>query len=137
MIARRRTVMACLAAGTLLFATACGSDDDDDESESTEEGYEIVSDAAVAQGWAQMLGRMAALSADPGTADEESLEEVHELWEGFEGTVKQNDPDAYLAAEEALDAFLEAGEDGDAAAMASATEKMTTTSATYLAAHPG
>jgi hypothetical protein len=84
-----------------------------------------------------MIATMTQLSADPSSADEAALEGVHETWESFEGTVKQNDSDAYLASEEALDSFLEAGADQDAAAMAAATTKMSETAATYLAAHPG
>src|SRR5215207_5299410 len=99
---------ACGAAA--LFATAsllaaCGSDDDEESSATSaasaeaegeeEEGeYDIVSDAAVATGYTDMLETMKTLAADPTTADEEALEEVHEMWESFEGTVKQNDPDA-------------------------------------------
>jgi hypothetical protein len=98
---------------------------------------EVVSDAAVASGYANMLATMTQLSADPGSADEAALEGVHETWESFEGTVKQNDSDAYLASEEALDSFLEAGADKDAPAMAAATAKMSETAAAYLAAHPG
>ena len=59
------------------------------------------------------------------------------MWQGFEGTVKQQDPESYLASEEALDSFLEAGETKDGAAMTTATAKMSETAATYLAAHPG
>ena len=107
------------------------------ESEAAPGSYEVVSDAAVASGYANMLATMTQLSADPGSADDAALEGVHETWESFEGTVKQNDSDAYLASEEALDSFLEAGADKDAAAMAAATAKMSETAAAYLAAHPG
>jgi hypothetical protein len=134
----KRLLTGAIIATSLL--SACGSDDDDDSagSEASAEGeYEIVPDSAVATGYAQLVSQMTQLSADPATADEDALDEVHELWESFEGTVKQNDPDAYLASEEALDAFLEAGGDADGAAMTAATAKMTTTSAAYVAAHPG
>ena len=133
-----RSGIALLALASL--TVACGSDEEESdttEAPAGEEEYEIVSDAAVVDGWTTMIGGMTSLSADPSTADEASLNEIHELWKGFEGTVKQNDPDAYLAAEEALDAFLSAGAEGDAAGMAEATGKMTTTSAAYLAAYPG
>ena len=103
----------------------------------TEGSYEIVSDAAVAQGYADMIDEMTALSADPGGADAEALEGVEEMWQSFEGTVKQQDPESYLASEEALDSFLEAGETEDGATMTTATAKMSETAATYLAAHPG
>ena len=131
-----------VALASLSFVAACGSDDDSssepaEAAESEEGGHEVVPAAEVTSGWAEMLASMTALSADPASATDEALDEVHETWESFEGTVKQEDPDAYLAAEEALDSFLEAGKDGNAVAMAEATAKMTETSATYLAAHPG
>ena len=137
---RRRALPALFALALPFAVVACGSDDEESATTDTPgpgASYEIVSDQAVAEGWATMLATMTQLSADPSSADEEALEEVHEMWESFEGTVKQNDPDSYLTAEEALDAFLSAGEDGDGVAMAEATAKMSTTSATYLAAHPG
>ena len=137
-----------VAVASLALATGCGDDDDsaeatasaettDAEAESVPGSYEVVSDAAVASGYGEMIATMTQLSADPSSADEAALEGVHETWESFEGTVKQNDSDAYLASEEALDSFLEAGADQDAAAMAAATTKMSETTATYLAAHPG
>ena len=143
-----RIGLGLVAVASLALVTACGDDDDSDvpaatadastgESEAAPGSYEVVSDAAVASGYADMLAKMTQLSADPGSADEAALEGVHETWESFEGTVKQNDSDAYLASEEALDSFLEAGADEDAAAMAAATAKMSETAATYLAAHPG
>ena len=143
-----RIGLGLVAVASLALATGCGDDDDSAEApasaettdaseESAPGSYEVVSDAAVASGYGEMIATMTQLSADPSTADEAALEGVHETWESFEGTVKQNDSDAYLASEEALDSFLEAGADQDAAAMAAATTKMSETAATYLAAHPG
>jgi len=143
-----RIGLGLVAVASLALATGCGDDDDsaeapasaettDAEADSARGSYEVVSDAAVASGYGEMIATMTQLSADPSSADEAALEGVHETWESFEGTVKQNDSDAYLASEEALDSFLEAGADQDAAAMAAATTKMSETAATYLAAHPG
>jgi hypothetical protein len=135
-----------VALACLSFVAACGSDDDSGSNEpaeaaESEEGdsgdHEVVPAAEVTAGYAEMLESMTALSADPVSATDEALDEVHETWESFEGTVKQEDPDAYLASEEALDSFLEAGKDGNAVAMGEATAKMSETAATYLAAHPG
>ena len=139
-----------VAVASLALVTNCGDDDDAGEAtaaatadatagedEAAPGSYEVVSDAAVASGYGEMIATMTQLSTDPTSADEAALEGVHETWESFEGTVKQEDPDAYLASEEALDSFLEAGADQDAAAMAAATAKLSETAATYLAAHPG
>lgn len=134
-----RLTVAVVAAVSLL--AACGSDDDADSSSTSDAvtgaSYEIVSDAAVAQGYADMIDEMTALSADPGSADAAALDGVEKMWRSFEGTVKQKDPESYLASEEALDSFLEAGEPKDGATMTTATAKMSETAATYLAAHPG
>jgi hypothetical protein len=143
-----RIGLGLVAIASLALMSSCGDDDDsaeapasaettDAEAESAPGSYEVVSDAAVASGYGEMIATMTQLSADPSSADEAALEGVHATWESFEGTVKQNDSDAYLASEEALDSFLEAGADQDAAAMAAATSKMSETAATYLAAHPG
>jgi len=120
-----------------------GDDSGSSETESTEAAEsesgdpEGVPASEVTSGYAELLASMTALSADPVSATDDALDEVHETWESFEGTVKQEDPDAYLASEEALDSFLEAGKDGNAVAMGEATTKMSDTAATYLAAHPG
>ena len=138
-MSRQRTLLLAAPVALLALLTACGDDDggSSDTTAAPEASYEIVSDATVAQGYASMLTEMAKLSADPSTATAAALDEVHEMWEGFEGTVKQNDSEAYLASEEALDAFLEAGAKKELAAMAAATQKMTLASAAYLAKHPG
>jgi hypothetical protein len=143
-----RVGLGLLAVTSLTLIAGCGDDDDSADAaaatataqtsdEAAPGSYEIVTDAAVAQGYSDMLATMTQLTADPSTADDKALEGVHETWQSFEGTVKQNDSDAYLASEEALDSFLEAGADKDAAAMAAATAKMSETAATYVAAHPG
>ena len=80
---------------------------------------------------------MTELSADPVSATDEALDEVEETWESFEDAVKEEDSDAHEASEEALDRFLEAGEDGNAVAMGEATAEMSATAESYLAAHPG
>jgi hypothetical protein len=98
--------------------------------------YEIVPDADVTKGLGQTVAKMTALTATGG-ADDEEFEEVHELWESFEGTVKQKEPDDYLTFEEALDSFKAAGKAEDRVKMTEAATKFSTTSASYLAKHPG
>ena len=118
------------------FVAACGSDDDSSESDEAAESDE-AQPAAVAAGYAELLAAMTELSADPVSATDEALDEVEETWESFEDAVKEEDSDAHEASEEALDRFLEAGEDGNAVAMGEATAELSATAATYLAAHPG
>lgn len=133
-----------LIATTSLLA-ACGSDEDTGSPGSEAAGadsapiasYIVVSEAEVATGYANLIAKMTELSPTPAIVDDAALDEVEALWFGFEATVKDNDPDSYLASEEALDAFVTGAEKKDAAEMTAATAKMSTTAAAYLAAHPG
>lgn len=144
-----RPVLAALVlAGTPALLVACGSDEPASSattvaasSEGTgadaEEGYEMVSDAEVAAGFASTIEALSGFSAAPATITDEAITEVFEGWEGYEGTVKQNDSDTYLALEDALGAFKKAAGTGDQGAMATALGTFSTTASTYLAAHPG
>lgn len=125
--------------GLALPLAACGSDDATSDGASapasSAEGYEIVSDADVAAGIATSEADMAALAG--GTPTDEQVDELFEDWEGYEGTVKKNDPDTYLALEDALGAFKKAAADGDQAGMTKAIEDFTSAAGAYLTAHPG
>jgi hypothetical protein len=125
-----------VALACLSFVAACGSDDDSSESEDATESDE-AQPAAVAAGYADLLAAMTELSADPVSATEDALDEVEETWESFEDAVKEVDSDAHEASEEALDRFLDAGEDGNAVAMGEATAELSATAEAYLAANPG
>ena len=123
---------------------ACGGDDDSggapittsaDEDESPENV--IVSDQDVATGLAETAAKMTALAAAPESATDEGVQDVYELWEGYEGTVKRNEPDMYLNFEDVLGSFKKGAESGDAVAMQSAITEFGKQTATYLAAHPG
>jgi len=126
-------------------ATAAGAttgeseSDEEDEGEEDEEGesYEIVSDAEVATGLASTIATLTSMSAAPATATPDAITEVFDAWYSYEGTIKQNDAASYLSFEDALGAFKRAAESGDQAAMATAVADFTTTSSTYLTAHPG
>lgn len=142
-------------AGLLMIVplSACGGDDDDaggdapsattapagaegDEGEGEGE-YEIVTDEQVAQGLADTTARMTTLAAAPETATDEAVVELYELWESYEGTIKQDEPDMYLSFEDALGVFKKGAESGDAVGMQSAITDFGNTAAQYLAAHPG
>jgi hypothetical protein len=124
-----------IAVACMSFVAACGSDDDSSEPDEAAESDE-AQPAAVAAGYAELLAAMTQLSADPVSATDEALDEVEETWESFEDAVKEGDSDAHEASEEALDRFLDAGEDGNAVAMGEATAEMSATAESYLAAHP-
>jgi len=135
------SVAVLLGLGTL---SACGSDSKKSDTpattsaESAPEGsYAIVDDATVTKGLADTIAAMIKLTAAGAATEAEYESQVHELWESYEGTVKQNEPNDYLALEEALAAFETAGENKDVAAMTKATTKFSTTAAGYLTKHPG
>jgi iron uptake system EfeUOB component EfeO/EfeM len=124
--------------------TACGSDAKKSDTTSaastagSEAGsYEIVADSVVTKGLADTIAAMTKLATAGGATADEYESQVHHLWESYEGTVKQNEPNDYLALEEALGAFGSAGEKKDAAGMTAAVTKFSTTSAGYLTKHPG
>lgn len=138
---RSRLLLPLVASLALaLPLAACGSDDSSADATATSadggEGYEIVSDADVAAGIAKSEADMTALST-AGTPSDEQIDELFEDWEGYEGTVKDNDPDTYLALEDALGAFKKAAADADQAGMAKAITDFTAASSAYLTAHPG
>jgi hypothetical protein len=140
MSARRLTVpLTSLLLAATLF-TACGSDDDGadtgDSTESSEEGYEIVSDQAVSDGLEATTAAMTALAAAPETATDEAVLEVFEGWESYEGTIKQNEPESYLALEDAMGVFKKGAESGDAVGMQTGIADFSAAAADYLAAHP-
>jgi len=155
MIRRRATIGSSLAASALVVVlgaglAACGSDsasgssttaaasgDTDDAAVTSDSGaYEIVSDATVAAGIADTITTLTTLSAAPATATADAVKDVFEGWESYEGTVKQNDVDTYLALEDALGAFKKAAEAGDQSGLAKATADFSTAASTYLTSHP-
>jgi hypothetical protein len=137
---RSRLLLTLVASlGLALPHAACGSDGSSSgaAADGTEAaGYVIVSDADVAAGIAKSEADMTALST-AGTPSDEQIDELFEDWEGYEGTVKDNDPDTYLALEDALGAFKKAAADADQAGMAKAITDFTAASSAYLTAHPG
>lgn len=141
---------AVVAAGLVVTTvSACGDSDDDGAAgeasvpaassavDVTEPEDRIVSDEAVSGGFASTLSLMDAASAAGDAVNPGAFDEVHELWESYEGTVKQEDPDTYLTAEEALASFEQAVADKDGSGLQAATDKFRAASETYLAAHPG
>ena len=95
-------------------------------------------DAEVTAGLNQSITDMHTLAdgvAD-GTATDAQFEEVHEGWESYEGTVKQNNPEAYLGLEDALAAMQKAIKDKDAAAAKQAAADFEADATAYLAEHP-
>ena len=135
------SVAALVGLGAL---AACGSDSKKSNATSAAStagspggSYEIVPDSAVTKGLADTIAAMSKLTTAGGASEAEYQSQVHSLWQSYEGTVKQNEPNDYLAFEEALGAFESAGAKKDLAGMTSATTKFSTTAAGYLVKHTG
>ena len=137
-----------LVAGLSLTVASCG-DDNDNESAVTvaaatgatgapeeEGGHQIVDDATVTAGLATTGSILTSGAATPDTA-ETVWDEAHESWETYEGTIKQNMPESYLAMEDALAAYRSAAEAGDTAGLSKAAGDFQTSADAYLAAFPG
>lgn len=122
-----------VAASTPPAGSAGGSSSSVDETEGT---YAIVPDAVVTAGFVAANLAMTAASATGALVTQAQLDAVEEAWGSFEGTVKQNEPELYLQAEEALDAFFDAGQAKDAAAMTTAAADFKKAADAYLAKHP-
>lgn len=62
---------------------------------------------------------------------------IEPVWETIEGTVKANDPDAYIAFEDAFALLENAADQGDAAKAQQGADSVSKTVAAYLAKYPG
>jgi hypothetical protein len=144
-----RTIFRSLA-GLALVGTmglsACGSDDDASDAttaaadaEGTVAPEDIkVDPAVVTAGLTKLPATIASAIAAIGTPEAEAkVEAIEAEWFAFEGTVRDTDPDIYLAIEDQLDPVQDQIKAGD-------TEAATATAATladlftqYLTKHPG
>ena len=129
------------------FAAACG-DDDDGDATATGDSTKVTAPEDVkapADEVAAGLEEMDQLAKDVVTALEdddtdkasELYDEAHEVWEDVEGTVKDNDEDAYIAFEDALSSLETAAADGDVDKASAASVDISAAVSTYLEAYPG
>ncbi|MEO8266448.1 MAG: hypothetical protein ABI706_13185 [Ilumatobacteraceae bacterium] len=126
-------------AGFSLLGVSCGADKQSADTvgvASTEESHPIVDDATVTAGLTKTGEILKAAATTPDTA-EADWDKAHTTWATYEGTIKQNRPDSYLAMEDALAASETAAKAGDSAALIKAAADFQSAAATYLAAFPG
>ena len=98
----------------------------------------LADDATVTAGLGRMVttaGKVATTVAG-GTKVSDAGDQLETDWSQVEGTVKANEPDTYLAIEDAITALDTAAADGDATATAKASTDLSTAIATYLTKHP-
>ncbi|HMK12221.1 MAG TPA: hypothetical protein VK461_11605 [Acidimicrobiales bacterium] len=140
---RRLVALGLACAAVMVFVSACGDDSGSSSSATTAASAEgtdapedvIVSDATVTAGLNQSMADMKSLAEGVanGTATDDQFEDAHEGWESYEGTVKKNNPEAYLGLEDALAAMQKAIGEKDADAAQKASDDFTADATAYLA----
>jgi iron uptake system EfeUOB component EfeO/EfeM len=127
----------------VLGLAACSSDDDSSSSTAaasdTVAPEDVKVDASVVTaGLTKLPATIASAIAAIGTPEAEAkLDAIEGEWASFEGTVRDTDPDIYLAIEDELDPVQDQIKDGDTAAATATAATLSALFAQYLAAHPG
>lgn len=101
--------------------------------------YVIVPDAQVAAGLKDVRRLANEAKADLGTNPDGAkakTTEMYQLWYTFEGTIKQNDKNAYLQIEDAMASVRKGAESNDPAALDKGIEDLAAGATVYLKAHP-
>jgi hypothetical protein len=142
----RRVTAAALALG-LVFLAACGDDDDSDatgasgESGTTAPEERRVSDAEVATGLQQVDDLVDQVAERVSDGDDdgavEANDQINPVWFSVEGTVQENDPDAYITFEDQFAVLTRAMDEADSVGAEAAAETVSDTVSSYLADHPG
>jgi hypothetical protein len=139
-----RIGIAAFAVAGVVGLSACGSDDDSSattaaESEGSVAPEDIkVDPAVVTAGLTKMPATIASAIAAIGTPDAEAkVDAIEEEWATFEGTVRETDPDIYLAIEDQLDPVQDQIKAGDTAAATATAATLAGLFTQYLTAHPG
>ena len=114
------------------------SSDEDAESAESEEGHEVVPDAQVTAGLAELetMGTAVVAAANAGNASTADVDAMYDKWATFEGTIKQNEVDLYLTMEDSLAGLRAAAEQNDGPAATTSMKALSDASAAYLAKHP-
>jgi hypothetical protein len=132
---------ATLALSVALVAgiTAC-SDDPDEATPSTRPEDLIVSEAAVAQGLADVRAMAAEILGQLGTEPaeaERTAEAIYDRWFEFEGTVRDADTDLYLQMEDGLSGIKAGIEARDADRVQRGKDDLDQAADAYLADQQG
>jgi ABC-type glycerol-3-phosphate transport system substrate-binding protein len=125
---------------SVVVLVACGSDGGSGSSAGTEAAAPeevTVPDAVVTAGLNQSAADVTALAARVGSgATTDEVDALFEDWEKYEGTVKVNDVETYLALEDAYAAMKSAIKSDDAAAAKQAAADFTSAADAYMAKYP-
>ena len=136
--------LAGLALVALLGLASCGSDIKSSATTAAASGATVapedikVTPAVVTAGLTKLPATIASAIASIGTPEAEAkVDAIEEQWATFEGTVRDTDPDIYLAIEDQLNPVqdqIKAGETAKATATATTLADLFTQ---YLSKHPG
>jgi hypothetical protein len=140
-----RLGVAGLAFVGVVGLSACSSDGDDSstteaaESEGSVAPEDIkVDPAVVTAGLTKMPATIASAIGAIGTPDAEAkVEAIEEEWASFEGTVRETDPDIYLAIEDQLDPVQDQIKAGDTEGATATAVILAGLFTDYLTKHPG
>ncbi len=144
-----RTAATLLLLPALSFATAsCSSSSPKETSAETNvavgaangEAYELVSDEAVAAGFAKVKPLVSDAAAQIAADDKKSaaatVTAYYTEWYTFEGTIRKVDQSRYLDLEDALGSVKTASKSGDKAKAITGASEFTRLADAYLADHP-
>ena len=117
---------------------ACGSDKKDKAAPAPEDLRAPATQVAAGLGRLDALVNQIglAVSADAKAAKEQ-VKEIEEIWEPIEGTIRENDKDAYIRFEDDFAAIEKAVDAGDATKTQSSTADVSAAVKAYLAKYPG
>jgi hypothetical protein len=125
--------------------SSCGSDDDDSSLATAAAGGGTVapedikvSPAVVTAGLTKMPATIASAIASIGTPNAEvTLDAIEQEWAGFEGTIRETDPDIYLSIEDQLDPLQDQIKAGETDAASNTAATLSDLFTQYLTKHPG
>jgi hypothetical protein len=133
-----RAAAVLLAVTVAAGGVACGSDDKKDTAAAPEDlrapAAEVTAGLGKIDALAAQIGLAA--SADAKVATEQA-KGIEALWGPIEGTIRENDKDAYIRFEDDFAALEKAAEDGDGAKAQTAAADVSAAVKAYLAKYPG
>lgn len=135
---RSKGPIALAMTAIMLFGGAtCGGNGKEAAEAPEETGYAVVPDAVVTQGLAATQQLLADIESGKSTDKDKALDAVEASWASYEGTIRKNEVEIYLAFEDALAAMQKAVKDNNSADITAAKTKFATSAQTYLAKHSG
>ncbi len=134
--------MLLVAAAISLTAVACSSDSKSASSSSPAAVPEEqrASAAEVATGLAALKTITGSIASSAGTdkaAAQAAVDQIEPAWSKIEGTVKANNPDAYISFEDSFALLETAVKDGDAAKAQQGAGDVAKAADSYVAKYPG